>query len=210
MYCGPNSSQMKQVIDAYRNNLIIIERDFRNMFNDFFKIMNEHRRAINVMSVLVNKAIGIEDLYNDPVKMDNVKKITKKTDIKELANVKLVLDGMDLKDLGMDVEHPDIKELAISKFPQSEFDELFSQTEEHLTSAFNIREMSDRLFAISSSLFKTYLWYNQNLDVQVYLESQLDKKYRINSTPVSRVETKALVEEAIEEGLRNNLLDFDF
>jgi DNA polymerase elongation subunit (family B) len=222
MYCGPNASHMKTVIEAYRNNLIIVERDFRNMFNDFFKLMNEHRRAINVMSILVNKAVGIDTLYNDPVKLEGGQKIrANRKEIKEYDPKAHQTVLLDLSVLDEDDDHEDdddtdpstktkIKEIAMSRFPKEEFEELFVETESHLKGSFNIREMADRLFAISNTLYRTYLFYNQNLDVQTYLESQLDKKYRINTTPVTRVETRELIEEAIEEGLRNNIIDIDF
>lgn len=81
MYCGINATNMKSAIDNYRQNILIIERDFRNMFNDFYKFINEHRRAINVMSLLVNKAIGIEknimNRFNILKKLKNLKTVIK-------------------------------------------------------------------------------------------------------------------------------------
>ena len=210
MYCGPNSSQMKQAIEAYRNNLIIVERDFRNMFNEFYKLMNEHRRAINIMSLLVNKAIGIDKIYNDPVPQENkkTKRTKKEYNPKDYEGFQIVLDDINSgDDTNDDTNAVTIKEIANAKFPQNEFEELFGETEELLKSSFNIKEMANRLYAISDTLFKIYLFYNQNLDVQTYLESQLDKKYRINSTPVTKIETRTLIEEAIEEGIKNNWLE---
>jgi hypothetical protein len=184
--------------------------------------MNEHRRAVNVMSILVNKAVGIDTLYNGPVKLEGGQKIrANRKEIKEYDPKAHQIVLLDLSVLNEDDDHEDdddtdpstktkIKEIATSRFPKEEFEELFVETESHLKGSFNIREMADRLFAISNTLYRTYLFYNQNLDVQTYLESQLDKKYRINTTPVTRVETRELIEEAIEEGLRNNIIDMDF
>lgn len=212
MYCGPNASQMKTVIEGYRNNLMIIERDFRNMFNDFQKLMNEHRRTINVMSVLVNKASGIDDLYNEPVPFDPTvlqAKLDRLEKDDEFDSTKLIfkLESLDNKE---DNEVQSIKELAMQMFPHDAFNELFGKASRQITSSFNVRELSNRLLTISTDLYKTFLWYNQNLDVQSYIESQLDKKYHIATTPLSRSTTQSLIDEAVEEGLRDNLIDLDF
>jgi DNA polymerase elongation subunit (family B) len=223
LYCGPNATNMKSAVDIYRQNLLVIERDFRNMFNDFYKFMNEHRRAINVMTLLVNKAIGIEQLYNNPMQGDKKtkkKRVTKNgKDSAEYnpENYEGFVMQLDIQAGEHDSEHDSdhdgsgtLLDSIKDQFPEGEFEALFKETETHLVRSFNIHEVANRLAIINSNLYKTYLYYNQYLDIQTYLESCLDKKYRIGAAPISRAMTAALVEEGIEEGLQNNIIDIEF
>jgi hypothetical protein len=187
---------MKKVTEYYKNSILVVERDFRNMFNDFYKFMNEQRKSVDLMSILINKAIGIDKLYNDP--------IVGVAKSEEYKNVQIVLEPLD-------DDEDEFKELVDEiqlKFPQVEFDSLFKQTESHLTNSFNIIEIAKRLSIINSTLYNVYLFYNQNIDIQLHIVALLDKKYRINS--ITRETTNSLIEESIEEGLRNNIIDFEF
>lgn len=203
MYCGSNASYMKQIITDYRNNLNLTERDFSSMFGEFYKLLNEQRRAINVMSVFVNNIVGIDGMFNNPI--EGVKK--KKMTDDEIKEYEIVFPD----EVENEPENPSVKNIALEKFPHEQFDELFNETEEQIRSNFNIDEISRRLLGISQTLYKTYLVYNQALSIQTYLETQLDKKYRIGITPITKMETKNMINDAIEEGLRSNILDsFDF
>lgn len=95
------------------------------------------------------------------------------------------------------------------QFPEGEFDALFKETENHLIRSFNINEVANRLFIINSNLYKTYLYYAQHVNIQNYLEILLDKKYKINTVSISKSTTNSMIEEGIEEGLRNNIIDFE-
>lgn len=219
LYCGVNASHMKIVIDTYRNNINIIERDFRNMFHDFTKFMSEHRRAIDIMSILINKAIGVDKMYNEPIKLENTKSVDKPV-LEIPAPMLLQLSPLNSADVEED-DDAEVDDISLNdksnvlatiknKFPEGEFDVIFKATELQITNSFNIPEIANRLFIIYDNLYKTYLFYKQNIDIQLCLEMQLDKKYHINSLAISKESTNLLINEGIDEGIRKNIIDVEF
>ena len=213
LYCGTQATQMKLINYNYRNNLNTIERDLRNMFHDLCKFMSEHRRAVDMMSLLVNKAIGVEKLYNDPVTVQSTgNTITDAPGTNEvLLNFELDDDNNDdIETSGDLLSKKQLLSSVENKIPVNEFDSLFKQTEIHLKKSFNVSEVANRLMIIYDNLYKTYLFYHQNLDIQRYLESKLDKKYNINTLMADKKSINAIVEENIEDGMNNNIIDFEF
>ncbi len=209
LFCGPNASQMKVIITSYQNNMFVSERDFRNMFHEIAKFITEHRKVIDVMSLIVNKAIEVDKLYNDPIQVECTS-ITNNFDPLKNQVVLQMDDFDDEDDFDSLSSKSQMVEIVKKKFPAEEFNNLFTQSESHLVKSFNVREIANRLFTIYDNLYKTYLFYNQALDIQTYIENKLDKKYHITNVTVSPKTNRKLIEEGIEEGIKNNVIDIDF
>lgn len=229
MFCGTNAQHMMQVIMGYNNNLTTLEREFRNMFNDFVKFINEHRKAIDLISEMINKTIGIDQLMNDPVDkgdlcnelatFDSAVFIESKYETPKVyqPHAKPVIPLFDLNveamcdELADDAEDSKLPILDTikDKIPEKEANELFKQVDNHLKQSFNVCEIANRLHLIYDNLYKNYLCYRENMDLKSAIEKRLDKIYRVGVT-VNKATVKTIVDENVEKNIRDNIIEYNF
>lgn len=226
LYSGSEAKQMKIVIDSYNSNKILIERNFRNIFNVLAQYISEHRKRINLLSIVVNSAIGIDKLYNEPIKVQGNSSggqlvptaVEQPVQINKTGIDVVVFDlnysAVDQDDQadqdGADQEMKQIIDDIKSKFPEGKLNKIFEHSSSELMNLFNINEIADKLTNIYNDLYNTFLFYNNNLDIQTYLETQLDKKYRVSTTILPNNATREIIDEMIDEGVRNNVIDLEF